>query len=84
MEKQVNIHEAKTHFSKLVKETTEGYEIVIAKSGKPIAKLVPYIEVKKMRFPGSSKGTVVIKDNFEHPLPSEVLHGFLAQNDSDN
>ena len=76
MEKHVNIHEAKTHFSKLVSKALEGHEIVIAKSGKPVAKLVPYTTVKKQRIPGSSKGSVVIRDDFEQPLPDEVLDSF--------
>ena len=76
MEEQVNIHDAKTHFSKLVSKATEGHEIVIAKSGKPVAKLVPYTTVKKQRFPGSSKGSVVIRDDFEQPLPEEIMNSF--------
>lgn len=83
MEEQVNIHEAKTHFSKLISQATEGHEIVIAKAGKPVAKLIPYAPVRKRRFPGSSKGTIVVKDDFEHPLPEEILEGFLGRSGAD-
>jgi len=53
---QVNIHEAKTHFSKLVERVEAGEEIVIARNGKPVAKLVPYAERKKKRQLGAWEG----------------------------
>ena len=55
----VNIHEAKTEFSKLIAEVTQGEEIVIAKAGKPVAMLVPMPVHKPMRKPGAMKGKIL-------------------------
>ena len=72
----VNIHEAKTQFSKLVDAVMRGEEIVIAKAGKPAAKLIPItIEKPKRRF-GILKGKLRIADNFDAPLPDDVLASF--------
>jgi prevent-host-death family protein len=61
-----NIHEAKTHFSKLIERVGEGEEITIAKAGRPVAKLVPYTEtVKPQRTPGLWKGKVRIHPDFD-------------------
>ena len=62
----VNVHEAKTHFSKLLARAHTGEEIIIGKAGKPYAKLVPLSPVKE-RVPGIAKGTVT--DLFFEPLP---------------
>jgi prevent-host-death family protein len=70
---QVNIHEAKTHLSKLLARVQEGEEIIIAKAGRPIARLVPMIERLIKRVPGSAKGKVVITPDFDAPLPEAVL-----------
>jgi prevent-host-death family protein len=67
----VNIHEAKTHLSRLLEAVAAGEEVIIAKAGKPIAKLVP-IE-KPNRKPGALKGTFIIDDAFFEPLPDDVL-----------
>lgn len=65
-----NIHEAKTHFSKLLKRVMSGEEIVIAKAGKPVARLVPVNgNDTSPRIPGIDKGKVVIKPNFDDPIP---------------
>ena len=69
----VNIHEAKTHFSQLVKRAHNGEEIIVAKAGKPYAKLVP-LEEKKERVPGLIKGRMT--DAFFEPLPLEELEGW--------
>ena len=74
MEK-VNIHEAKTNLSRLVDEVTAGAEIVIAKAGKPVAKLVP-IGRSRVRKPGFLKGRIRIAADFDAPLPSELLDAF--------
>ncbi len=66
---QVNIHEAKTHLSKLIKRVLEGEEVVIAKGNKPVVKLVQYIESKPKRKIGSAKGKIVLKEDFDDPLP---------------
>ena len=67
----VNVHEAKTHLSRLLDAAAAGEEIIIAKAGKPVAKLVP-IE-KPKRKPGALKGTFIMDDSFFDPLPDEVL-----------
>ena len=66
----VNVHEAKTHFSKLLARAHTGEEIIIAKAGRPYAKLVPLAPVKE-RTPGLAKGAVT--DLFFDPLPDEEL-----------
>ena len=69
----VNIHEAKTHLSRLVEEAAAGDEIVIAKAGKPIARLVPYEpEEPAERVPGIWRGKVKIAKDFD------VLYGEVA------
>lgn len=69
---EVNIHEAKTHLSKLLERVSMGEEVIIAKAGKPIAKLVP-IPTERPRFRlGSAKGEFVVPDDFNDPLPKEI------------
>ena len=65
---RVNIHEAKTHLSKLLERVMNGEEIIISKAGKPVAKLIPITAPPPQRFPGNDKGAVVIKPEFEEPL----------------
>lgn len=76
MSVQVNIHEAKTHFSRLLAQVKKGQEIVIAKAGKPIARLVPIKERLVRRTPGSAKGHIFISPDFDAPLPEDLLHSF--------
>lgn len=64
-----NIHEAKTHLSKLLTRVMSGEEIIIAKAGKPVAVLSPFAEMPTRRLPGDDAGKVVIKSNFDDPLP---------------
>ncbi len=59
-----NIHQAKSQLSKLIEATLTGKEVVIAKAGKPVAKLVAYKEKKALRKPGLWKGKVWISDDF--------------------
>lgn len=73
--KIINIHEAKTHFSKLVDAVIHGKEIVIALAGKPVAKLVPIRKKPKRRF-GAMKGKIKIAKDFDAPLPDEFLAEF--------
>ena len=75
---QINIHEAKTQLSRLVERASRGEEIVIAKSGKPVAKLVPFDRDMTPRRPGSMRGLIKVPDDFDAPLPPEVLTAFLA------
>lgn len=71
----VNMHEAKTHFSKLVNAVVHGHEIVIAMAGKPVARLCP-IEKKSERKFGVLKGKVKISKNFDETLPEDILADF--------
>lgn len=75
----VNIHEAKTHFSKLIEAVAQGEEIVIAKAGKPTAMLVPMPDHKPMRTPGAMKGKMKIAADFDAPLPDDLLAAFEGQ-----
>lgn len=71
---QINIHQAKTQLSKLVEEAAQGEEIIIAKSGKPVAKLVPIAATKaKIRKPGGLKGQIWLADDFDAPMSEEEL-----------
>ena len=72
----INIHDAKTHFSKLIDAVMQGEEIIIAKAGKPAAKLVPIAARKPKRKPGILKGKIKIADDFDAPLPDDVLASF--------
>lgn len=76
MSVQVNIHEAKTNLSKLLARVREGEEVIIAKAGKPIARLVPVKERPAQRISGSAKGQVIIAPDFDEPLPESVLEAF--------
>jgi prevent-host-death family protein len=69
----VNIHDAKTHFSKLIERVRLGEEIVIAKAGRPVARLVPVVPDARGRKPGSAKGQIVMADDFDAPLPDDIL-----------
>ena len=63
----VNMHEAKTHLSRLLEQALDGEEIIIARAGKPVARLVPYRE-EVVRQPGRLRGEIRIADNFDEPL----------------
>jgi prevent-host-death family protein len=73
---QVNIHEAKTHLSRLVRRAASGEEIVIARSGKPLARMVAFGRSMAPRKPGSAKGRLVITPTFDAPLPKRLLAEF--------
>ncbi len=70
---QINIHTAKTQLSKLI---AEGKEVVIARYGRPVAKLVPIKPLQEDRVPGTARGKIKIKDSFFDPLPGEMLEAF--------
>ena len=76
---KVNIHQAKTQFSRLVELGASGEEIIIAKSGQPVARLVPYRAKGAARRPGAMRGKIRIKKNFDEPLPKELLASFAAK-----
>ncbi len=77
--KQVNIHQAKSELSKLVARAEAGEEIVIARAGKPAAKLVPLTRVGDRRRLGLLDGKFKIPDDFNAPLPESVLREFEAK-----
>jgi prevent-host-death family protein len=72
----VNIHEAKTHFSKLIERVLHGEEITIAKGGRPVARLVPVEGRRAGRSPGSARGRLKIRRGFDAPLPKTLLKSF--------
>ena len=74
--KHVSIHEAKTHLSKLLVQVSLGEEIIISKSGKPVAKLIPLHEIKTKRKPGLDVGKGHISDDFDEPLPEKMIKSF--------
>ncbi|HSN87939.1 MAG TPA: type II toxin-antitoxin system Phd/YefM family antitoxin [Thermoanaerobaculia bacterium] len=72
-----NVHDAKTHLSRLLDRVAQGEEIIIAKSGRPVAKLVRVaVEPRK---PGRLKGRIRIGPDFDEPLPEEILAGFRGE-----
>ncbi len=77
----INIHAAKTHFSRLVDEAAAGAEIVIAKAGKPVARLVTLIPVEERpkRRLGALAGLARAPADFDAPLPDAVLDAFEAR-----
>jgi prevent-host-death family protein len=77
--RMVNIHSAKTHLSRLVAEVAAGEEIVIAKAGKPVARLVPFEPRREPRQPGLLKGQIWISEDFEDPLPEEIMAAFRGE-----
>jgi len=72
----VNVHEAKTHLSRLLKRVAAGEEILISKAGKPMAKLTPISKPQANRVPGLDKGVIQIPDDFDAPLLDDVLELF--------
>lgn len=69
---EVNVHEAKTHLSRLLTRVAAGEEIIISKAGKPVARLVPFQKSRKKRVPGLDRGKVWIAEDFDAPLPAEI------------
>ena len=76
----VNVHEAKTHLSRLLERVSAGEEIVIAKAGRPVARLVPYAEDLEPRKLGGWEGRVWIADDFDE-LPPDLLAAFYGVDD---
>ncbi|MFC2124084.1 type II toxin-antitoxin system Phd/YefM family antitoxin [Bacteroidota bacterium] len=76
----VNIHEAKTQLSKLIEYVIAGKEVIIAKSGKPVARLEPIHGGLKKRIGGQWKGKIKIADDFDE-LPEDILAAFLGKSD---
>jgi len=72
----VNVHEAKTHLSRLLERVERGEEIVIARAGKPVAKLVPIEPRARRGMGGKYKGQIWMSDDFDEPLPWQIFPGF--------
>jgi prevent-host-death family protein len=72
----INIHEAKTHLSKIVDEVAAGAEVIIAKAGKPMARLSPLETAPQPKKFGLLKGRIQVPDDFNAPLDDEVLADF--------
>ena len=72
---EVGVHEAKTHLSRLLRRVATGEEIVITSGGKPAAKLVP-IDAPGDREFGFDRGRLHVPDDFDDPLPQELLDEF--------
>ena len=77
----VSLYQAKTHLSELIERAAAGEEIVIAKSGTPMARLVPLAGAPAGRKPGGWEDLVWIADDFDAPLPTDVLSAFMGQSE---
>jgi len=75
-----NMHEAKTHLSRLAERASQGEEIVIARNGRPLARLVS-MPARKQRKLGLAKGAIWISDDFDAPLPPDIQEAFEGKRD---
>jgi prevent-host-death family protein len=75
MTKSVGVHEAKTHLSRLLEDVAAGEEVVITRRGEAIASLVPARQLSARRL-GIDRGRFVVPDDFDGPLPDELLDAF--------
>ncbi len=80
MPQTYNMHDAKTHLSQLAERAAKGEEIVIARAGRPLAKLVP-LEQRRPRKLGLWKGKVHVREDFDDPLPPEIQKYFEGLGD---
>ncbi|HYA18009.1 MAG TPA: type II toxin-antitoxin system Phd/YefM family antitoxin [Bryobacteraceae bacterium] len=72
----VNIHEAKTHLSRLLEKALAGDEVIIKKAGRPLVRLTPVANAPVRRKLGTAKGDFIVPDDFDAPLPARVLDEF--------
>jgi prevent-host-death family protein len=72
----VNVHVAKTHLSRLLDQALAGEEVIISRSGKPLVRLTPVDSAPTRRTLGTAKGQFVVPDDFDAPLPDDVLTEF--------
>jgi prevent-host-death family protein len=72
----LNIHDAKTHFSKLIEAVVHGEQVIIARAGKPVAKLIAIGAQVQARKPGALKGKINIAEDFDAPLPEDIAAAF--------
>lgn len=75
---EVNIHKAKTHLSRLLQRVAEGEDIVIARAGMPVARLAAVEPKRKIRPLGMDRGQIWIADDFDAPLPDDLLKAFYG------
>ena len=73
----VNVHAAKTHFSRLLEAVAAGEEVIISKAGKPVARLAP-LETSGRRRLGALAGCAVVPPGFDEPLPDHLIDAFEA------
>lgn len=73
---QINIHEAKTHLSRFLQRVAGGEEIIIARDGRPVARLIPFHAPKGARLIGRGKGDFRVRADFDAPLPDKLLGRF--------
>lgn len=76
---EVNIHQAKTHLSRLLARVAAGEEIVIARAGKPVARIVPFRKSQGKRPLGIDRGRFEVPEDFDAPLPGDVLESFEGE-----
>lgn len=74
--KTINVHQAKTQLSRLLEEVAAGQEIIIAKAGKPVARLVSLRTASKKRQLGILEGKLTVMPDFDAPLPDAILDAF--------
>jgi prevent-host-death family protein len=75
---EVNIHQAKTHLSRLLQRVAAGEEVTIARAGKPVAKLIAVGPARRRRPMGMDRGKIWIADDFNAPLPDDLLKAFYG------
>ncbi len=73
---EVNIHEAKTHLSRLLQRVAAGEEVIISKAGKPLARIIPFRRSKGERPLGQDQGAYCLPEDFNAALPRDVLDAF--------
>ena len=78
---KANVHDAETQLSRLLARAEAGEEVIIARHGKPVAKLVPIEEARPQRRFGSMKGKISLDDSFSDPLPEEELRAWEGGGD---
>jgi prevent-host-death family protein len=76
MSRIINIREAKAHLSRILDEVAAGSEVIIAKDGKPMARLAPFTGVRRAKKLGLLKGKIKVPDDFNAPLPQDVMASF--------
>ena len=77
---EVNIHEAKTHFARLLERISLGEEVTIMRAGKPVARLVPLEKLPHVRHLGWAAGEFVVPEDFDSPLRPDSEGSFYDEN----